>query len=127
MSLSISVDVVESVDGTIDQAASLAAARVAISKLAVQHETETQSLGEAVSAVFDKFRGETIKMPALTALTCQVMNAQPENFVYLSTRVAAFVRANAGEGKLYKIAKGKHGGASRWADVKLLVSLSETN
>lgn len=115
MSLSISVDVVRSSDGTIDQGASLDVARLALSKLAAQHETEVGTISAAVAEVFATHESP-IGMPALVSLTCSKLNVQPENFSYLSERVAEYVRDNAqdraGDSSAFVIRKGKGGGVA---------------
>lgn len=121
MSLSFSVDVILDKDGTVDQAATLHLAKTKLFELAAQLETELTIISEAVSTVFDAHKGTPIPMPALVALTVNRLNAQPENHMYLSERVANYVRLNAlsdNADSLFLITKGKGGGVSRRSDIK---------
>jgi hypothetical protein len=79
-----------------------------------ERETELATIGAAVNAVFDNFRGTAINMPALTTLTLQRLNCQPETCKALTARILDYVRSNAGT--VFQIAKGKGGGVSRISD-----------
>lgn len=115
--------------GKVDQDKSEAAFRGALLKYVAERETEGTLIEEAVSALFDQYKGAAINMPAVCSMTAQRLNAQPENFKVLSDRVAEYVRANSQEtgnekegtlvehpDSLFIIAKGKGGGVSRRAD-----------
>jgi broad specificity polyphosphatase/5'/3'-nucleotidase SurE len=82
-------------------------------------ELEAETVGNAVHAVFDEWRGVNINMPALQSAALNHLNFQPENHKSLSQRIAEYVRANAGAretGALFFIGKGKGGGVKRWSD-----------
>jgi hypothetical protein len=85
-----------------------------------ERETESATIGAAVNAVFDQHRGATINTPAITSLVLQRLNAQFEQYKVLSERVHSYIRSNAGEkgSALFRVAKGKGGGVSRWSDAK---------
>jgi len=84
-----------------------------------ERELEAETVGQAVNAVFDDWRGVNINMPALQTAALKYLNFQPENHKALSQKVAEYVRANSGKretGALFFIGKGKGGGVKRWAD-----------
>ncbi len=128
----ITVKLVRSTDGSVDESASTQAFASALSKHIAERETETSTIAAAVGEVFDQYLGVSINMPALCNFTLAKLNAQPENYKVLSERVAAYVRENA-QGKdlsekdakesiwerpdsLFVIGKGKGGGCYRRAD-----------
>lgn len=128
MSISLTVDLVLT-DGRIDQAASEQAFHSALVRRTAELETEQEEIAEAVAALFDRYPGQAIGMPAVASMTVQALNAQPENFKVLSDRVLDYVRANSQEtgsektgdlashpDSLFVIAKGKNGGCYRRAD-----------
>ena len=115
--------------GKVNQDKSEAAFRGALLKYIAERETEGTLIEEAVSALFDQYKGAAINMPAVASMTAQRLGAQPENFKVLSDRVAEYVRANSQETgsekegnlvqhpeSMFIIAKGKGGGVSRRAD-----------
>lgn len=124
---SITVNLV-SVDGRTDEDASVAAFRVAMSKHIADRETELSTIADAVGAVFDKYKGTSINMPALCNFALQELNAQPENYKVLQERTAQYVRDNSQGEKdketgvearpdsLFVIGKGKGGGVHRRSD-----------
>lgn len=106
--------------GELDLSATVAKFEGALLQYQAERETELATIGAAVNAVFDAHKGASINMPAVTSLALQKLNVQPETYKALSERVQAFVRDNASEergGGIFRIAKGKGGGVSRWADV----------
>lgn len=130
--MDISVKLVRSADGSVDENATKSAFDAALAKHIAEREMETATIAAAVSAVFDQYLGTSINMPALCNFTLGRLNAQPENYKVLSDRVAAYVRDNA-QGKdlsekdakesiwerpdsLFVIGKGKGGGVYRRAD-----------
>lgn len=124
---SITVNLV-TVDGRTDEAASEEAFRTAMKAHIASRELELSTIADAVNAVFDRYLGTSINMPALTSFALQELNAQPENHKVLSERVAQYVRDNAQGEKdketgavarpdsLFVIGKGKGGGVTRRAD-----------
>jgi hypothetical protein len=106
-------------DGSVDQEASRQAFDTALSKYIAERETEESTIAAAVSAVFDKFPGAAVNMPALASMALQHLNALPSNYSTLDEKCKQYVRDNAGareSGKLFVIGKGKNGGVKRWAD-----------
>lgn len=116
MSTNLTVELVIT-DGLVDQAASEKAFRTALVKYTAERETELSSIADAVGAVFDAHKGASINMPAVAHYALTGLNAQPENFKTLETRVMEYVRENAkGDSSIFVIAKGKKGGVTRRAD-----------
>lgn len=110
--------VVRGSDGSVDTDATLAKFESTLSAYIVERETEQSTIAAAVGAVFDAHKGTAINMPALTSLTVQRLNAQPENFKTLSERVQSYVREQSkGDSSMFLIAKGKGGGVSRRCDI----------
>lgn len=124
---SITVNLV-SVDGRTDKDASTAAFVSAMESHIASRELELETIADAVNAVFDKYKGTSINMPALCNFALQELNAQPENYKVLQERTADYVRENAQGDKdketgleprpnsLFVIGKGKGGGVHRRAD-----------
>jgi hypothetical protein len=112
----VTVTLVPGNDGHIDQDATREAFNKALLVAVAEAETQEAEIASQVSAIFDQFHGKRIGMPALGSMVAQRLNAQPENFKTLSDRALDYVRANAGEGGLYVITKGKNGGCGRVAD-----------
>jgi hypothetical protein len=103
-------------DGSIDVDASCQEFADSLTKFVAEHEVEQSALGDAVSAVFDKYKGEPVTLTALAAMALGVLNAAPTNYAQLESRVKQYVRDNAGEGGTLSISKGKNGGVRRLAD-----------
>lgn len=106
-------------DGSVNEDATLDAARTAIRLFVAERETETATISAAVSDVFDALNGAKANMPYVVNQTLRELNVQPENYKALETRVAQYIRENAGDkdsGKLFQIGKGKGGGVLRHAD-----------
>ena len=115
-------------DGSIDQNAWETAALAAVAKRVAELETSTAQIAEVVSSLFDQFRGQHLKMPALASAACNSLNTPPEYFGLRSEQVLAYVRANSQGEKakdgtvarpdsLFVISKGKNGGCARRADL----------
>lgn len=114
--------------GLVDRDASIVNAENAIDQYVAERELEEETVGEAVHAVFDKFKGTGINCPALQSLSLQQLNAQPSNWQSLGERVMEYVRGNsqgekaedgtyANPTSLFVIAKGKNGGVRRRSDI----------
>lgn len=109
--------VVRDSDGSIDTLATVAKFEGVLAQFQVERETELATIGAAVHAVFDQYKGATLNMPALVSLSLQKLNVQAETYKALHERVVAFVHDNAGENGLFRISKGKGGGVVRVCDV----------
>lgn len=115
--ITLTMELSTNADGTIDQDAWEAAAVAAVGKRVAELETSTAQIAEVVSSLFDQFRGQHLKMPALASAACNSLNTPPEYFGLRSEQVLSYVRANAGEGGIFEIRKGKSGGCARVADL----------
>jgi len=113
---SVNFDVVRFADGSVDLDSTMEQIRLSVAGIIEQMESESEGIGKAVNGIFDKYRGQTIAMPALQALVLQQMNASPETFKSLSEKVGEYLRNNSGEFALFTIARGRSGGVSRNAD-----------
>ncbi len=128
MAISLTVNLVPSEDGSIDQEASVVAFRGALARRIAERETEETQIANAVSELFDQYKGAAIGMPAVASMTCAKLNAEPANHKILSERILNYVRENA-QGKtaedgtverpssLFVIAKGRDGGCKRRSDI----------
>jgi hypothetical protein len=122
--------------GRVDREASLTACETALDQFIAEKDTQDETIAEAVNAVFDKYPGVNINMPALNNYAMQELNALPSNHAALSERVLAYVRENADRHqktdkktkailqaaeaprtRLFCITNGKGGGVKRWSDV----------
>ena len=106
-------------NGSIDHEATLDKFQTNLLQYEVERDLEAQTIGEAVHAVFDEFKGVSLNMPALTSFALKRLNVQPETFTSLSKKVGDYIRDNAGDrdsGASFKVGKGKGGGCRRWSD-----------
>lgn len=104
---------VRNASGMVDVAASTAAYAEALTAWVAENEADTQRLTDVVNAVFDRFPGKTLPMPALLSLVVTELGATPAQYKAVTDRAHAHVRCMAGEGGTLVIAKGKGGGVSR--------------
>jgi sulfur relay (sulfurtransferase) DsrF/TusC family protein len=118
MSNSLTTNLVVNSDGSVDSAASRAAFDTALSAHISERETQETLIEEAVSQIFDQFKGASVGMPALASMTANKLNAVPANYKVLTERTLKHVRENAdGKGRaLYAIVRGKGGGTRRVSD-----------
>ena len=132
---SLTVNLVRDDSGNIDENLSRDAFDSALMRHMAESETETATIGAAVSAVFDQYKGQAINMPGLVNFTLSHLNAQPENIMVLAKRVTQYIRDNA-QGKdlslkgskdriwerpnsTYFTSKGKGGGVCRRSDMSI--------
>jgi hypothetical protein len=129
----ITITLVEGNTG-IDQNASLDVFMLALANYAAEKDIQDDNIHNAVHAVFDKYYGVNINMPALCSSVLQALKVEPSNFKTMEVRVAEYVRANADlsekkdkDGNVvqvaepvgtrtFHIAKGKGGGVTRNSD-----------
>jgi len=117
--ITLNTYLVRAADGSIDHAATTLKFQGDLLNYEAERELESATVGEAVNAVFDQFKGARLNMPAVTSYALSRLNVQPENFKTLTEKVQGYIRDHAGErgtGALFSIAKGKSGGVCRWAD-----------
>lgn len=113
---SINAFLVRSENGSVDLDATTAKFRGALEVYLAERETELSQIAEAVHGVFDQYKGVSLNMPALLNFALGRLNPTPATHALLSERTVEYVRDNAGEGKIFTIAKGKGGGVRRNAD-----------
>lgn len=104
---------VRDASGAVDVVASATAYAEALTVWVAEHETSAERVSAAVNAVFDRFPGQKLPMPALLSMAVVELGASPAEHRALTDRVHAFVRGAAGEGGTLTIGKGKGGGVSR--------------
>ena len=115
--ITFTVELPTNEDGTIDQVASESVIQDAFARRVQDVETECTKIENVVADIFDEHRGESLRMPWLASTACQRLNCPPETFNTLSERVLSFVRRNSCEGGIFRISKGKGGGAARVSDL----------
>lgn len=113
--------VVRSVHGGIDHEATLAKFAGDLLAFEVEQEAEQSTIGTAVHALFDQFKGARLNLPFLTGEVLRRLNATPDNYRSLTEKVQGFVRSRSqeetGETSVFVIGKGKGGGVARRADL----------
>ena len=136
MALSLTVALVLSQSGEIDEQASTRSFQDALSNYKAERELEADTISAEVHAIFDQHPGASISMPALTGMTLRALNVQPANYKTMEEKVQAFIRQNSdrvekkdkktGEvvqaaepsrTRSFGIKKGVGGGVCRWLDV----------
>lgn len=136
MSRSLTVSLVLTALGEIDEAASARAFQNQLSAYKAECETEESTIADAVSAQFDQYPGAGQNMPALVHGVLTRLNTQPANFSTMEDKVKSYIRDNSdrlavvdkktkavlspaepARTRLFSIARGKGGGCRRWSDV----------
>lgn len=107
---------VRGTDGSVDVAASANAYAKALTGWVAQNELSSDTIETAIEAVFDRFPGQRLPMPALLSLTVAELGASPDQHKTLTSRVHAYVTGQSADntGRI-DIGKGKGGGVSRLA------------
>ena len=99
--------------GAVDVGASAKAYTDALTAWVAANESSTDEIAAAVMAVFDRFPGQVLPMPALLSLAVTELGVAPSEHAETSKRVHLHVRSLAGEGGSLTITKGKGGGVKR--------------
>jgi len=102
--------------GAVDVEASAVAYVEALVKWVNENELSQESLNAAVHAVFDRFRGQTILMPALISAASLELNDDPSTHKANSQRLHKHIQGLRDSGVL-QIVKGKGGGVVRVSDL----------
>ncbi len=100
--------------GSVDVVASATAYAEALQKWVADNEVASDTIEGAVEAVFDRFDGKRLPVPALVAMSVSELGATPEQHKALTTRVQAYVKGQKEAGRL-DVGKGKGGGVTRLA------------
>lgn len=106
---------VRDLSGAVDVVASATKYAEALQDWVSQNEADPQRLTDVVNAVFDRFPGQTLPMPALVSLSVADLGATPSEHAATAKRVHAHIQGMASEGGSLTITKGKGGGVSRKA------------
>jgi hypothetical protein len=107
-------------DGSADVVASANSYAKALTEWKAKNEVPTDKIESAVEAVFDKYPGVRLSMPALVHESVSELRGEPTQHKALSARVQAYVTAQCGAkekrntGRL-DIQKGVGGGVLRLA------------
>lgn len=109
--------VVRGANGSVDADATVAKFESDLAAHIAKVEQSEARIASAMTAVFDAHKGQSITKPALTSLVLNALGSGPESFKSDSDAVAAFLKANSGEGQEYVINKGKGGGVARRSDI----------
>ena len=107
-------------DGSADVAASADAYAKALATWKAQNEVPSETIEAAVEAVFDRFEGQRLSMPALVHEAVSGLGGTPAQYKALSSRVQAYVSGQCGTGDARNtgridIQKGVGGGVLRLA------------
>ena len=109
-------------DGTIDYKKSAENLIADLQSYEAVLEVTGEKVKDAILAVFEKYKGTNLNVPALTNFTMQELAATPENYAVYQNGIKAFIKANQGtreSGAVLCVRKGIGGGASLWADKPL--------
>lgn len=135
MALTLSIALVLSDSGEIDEMASYSAFEQALTKLKAERETETATIAQAVSDTFSEHPGTTFNMDAVVFGALRKLNTLPAAHKVMKDKILAYVRENADRAavkdkagnivtpaeaprtRLFSISKGVGGGVRRWSDV----------
>lgn len=128
-------DLVRLSDGTVDEEATVFSFQDKVANHLAEVELETGAIAEAVSGVFDKYKGARMNMPYIVNSALTALNVTPGNSKALTDRVHAYIQENSDRPavknekgdvvteaepagtRLFNTAKGKGGGVRRNADV----------
>jgi hypothetical protein len=100
--------------GAVDVLASAEKYALALSEWVAENEIGSDMIEAAVEAVFDRFGGNRLPMPALLSMAVMELGATPEQHKALTTRVHAYVKGQTETGRL-EVGKGPKGGVARLA------------
>lgn len=109
---------VRSNDGSVDVSASVAAYHNALVKWSSENEISTESIKEAVDAVFAMHTGK-LATPVLVSFAISYLNTAPAQFKSTEARIRAYLRGSG----LFVSTKGKGGGISPVAPATLDVAV----
>lgn len=101
-------------DGSVDVSASTNEYAKALSEWVAENEIPSDTIESAVEAVFDRFPGARLPMPALLSAAVTELEATPDQHKTLTSRCHAYVTGqSAGNTGRIDIGKGKGGGVLR--------------
>lgn len=136
---SISVELVTSVDGSLDDNANFAAFQETYSKYKALVEADTVAIAAAVNAQFDKYPGASLNIDAIVHGALTVLNSNIHNQSSLTEKITSYIQNNtdrsmvvdrktkevvavaeAPRTRLFGMKKGRNGGRFRWSDVPVV-------
>lgn len=135
MSLTLTIALVLSASGEIDESASAQAFESELARYKAERETEESTIAEAVADTFSAHPGASQNMEALVHGALRRLNVQPSAHKLMKDKVLAYVRENAdrpavkdkagnvlsaaepARTRLFSISKGVGGGVRRWSDI----------
>lgn len=115
-------------NGSINTQATLEKFQADLVKFEQEKEAQLASIGKAIHALFDQYRGARLNTPFVTGEVLRRLDVQPESYKSLSDKVQEYLHLHS-QGKvedgvaerpnsLFVISKGKGGGVGRRADLK---------
>lgn len=136
----INVTLIKGKDGTLDRAATLAAAASMFDSYVSTSAQYDVGIAKAVAAVFDANPGVALNAKALASFVTQELQNQgeikvlPANIGALHTALSAYISANSSGvkpedralGKLFATGRGRAGGTKRWSDVPVTATEAVT-
>jgi hypothetical protein len=107
-------------DGSVNVEASTLSYVKALNEWKVKNELPTEDVEAAVEAVFDRFPGYRLSMPALLHEAVSLLKGEPSQHKTLTARVQSYIASQCGIGDARNtgridITKGKAGGVLRLA------------
>lgn len=127
MQINIASYVLRSSNGSIDHESTLGKFANDLLTFELEQEAETSTIGAAIHALFDKFKGARLNLPYLSGEVARSMNVPPDQFNAATAKIQAFVRSQS-QGKseggveqypnsVFVIGRGAGGGVARRADL----------
>ena len=119
---------VRGADGEIDVEASVNRFRNAVIVAKEKVSADLTRIAEAVSAVFDQYKGAHIQIDAIKSMALQRLNVHHTVYTEIGDRVHKYVQEHTADSKredgltvhgvapLFVLRKGKHGGFARLSD-----------
>jgi hypothetical protein len=104
-------------DGSVDMSATVLAYSEGLSAWVKENEIPSDTISTAIEAVFDRFPGQRLPMPALLAAAVAELSATPEQHRALTKRCHEYVKGQAKAGILF-VTKGKGGGVANFPPAK---------
>jgi hypothetical protein len=100
--------------GSVDVLGSATKYAEALQAWCAEHEVDSDTIETAVEAVFDRFDGKRMSVPALIGYAVTELAASPEQHKALTARVHAYMKGQKETGRL-EVTLGPKGGIARMA------------
>lgn len=105
--------VVRGVDGVVDVDASQKKFSEALWEFVDQSEADSVRISDAVNAVFDENRGQTLQVNSVVTFAFLKMGVKPSEFQAMSDKIKDWIKTSPA----FVILRGKGGGVQRIADM----------